>query len=121
MTSNQATAPSVDDVRKALATVQDPEIRRPITDLGMVKDVTIDTDGTVTVAIYLTVAGCPLRDKITADVTAAVTALGGVRAVKVDLDVMTDDQRTELRRSLRGDTAEPVIPFAQPGSLTRVY
>ncbi|HEY2695917.1 MAG TPA: Mrp/NBP35 family ATP-binding protein [Pseudonocardiaceae bacterium] len=121
MTSNQATAPSVDDVRKALATVQDPEIRRPITDLGMVKDVTIDTDGTVTVAIYLTVAGCPLRDKITADVTAAVGVLDGVRAVKVDLDVMTDDQRTELRRSLRGDTAEPVIPFAQPGSLTRVY
>jgi ATP-binding protein involved in chromosome partitioning len=121
VTSNQATAPSVDDVRKALATVQDPEIRRPITDLGMVKDVTIDTDGTVTVAIYLTVAGCPLRDKITADVTAAVGALDGVRAVKVDLDVMTDDQRTELRRSLRGDTAEPVIPFAQPGSLTRVY
>ena len=121
MTSNQATSASVDDVRKALAGVQDPEIRRPITDLGMVKDVIIDTDGTVTVAIYLTVAGCPLRDKITADVTAAVSALDGVRAVKVDLDVMTDDQRTELRRSLRGDTAEPVIPFAQPGSLTRVY
>jgi ATP-binding protein involved in chromosome partitioning len=121
VTSNQATAPSVDDVRKALASVNDPEIRRPITDLGMVKDVIIGPDGTVTVAIYLTVAGCPLRDKITADVTAAVGALDGVRAVRVDLDVMTDDQRTELRRSLRGDTAEPVIPFAQPGSLTRVY
>jgi ATP-binding protein involved in chromosome partitioning len=119
VTSNQA--PSADDVRKALAGVQDPEIRRPITDLGMVKDVTIGTDGVVTVAIYLTVAGCPLRDKITADVTAAVGALAGVREVKVELDVMTDDQRTELRRSLRGDTQEPVIPFAQPGSLTRVY
>jgi ATP-binding protein involved in chromosome partitioning len=121
VTSNQATLPSVDDVRKALASVQDPEIRRPITDLGMVKDVTIGADGLVTVAIYLTVAGCPLRDKITADVTAAVGALTGVREVKVDLDVMTDQQRTDLRRSLRGDTAEPVIPFAQPGSLTRVY
>jgi ATP-binding protein involved in chromosome partitioning len=121
VTSNQASTPSVDDVRKALANVQDPEIRRPITDLGMVKDVTIGTDGVVTVAIYLTVAGCPLRDKITADVTAAVGALDGVSAVKVDLDVMSDDQRTDLRRSLRGDTAEPVIPFAQPGSLTRVY
>ena len=119
MTSNQA--PSADDVRKVLATVQDPEIRRPITDLGMVKDVTIGTDGVVTVAVYLTVSGCPLRDKITADVTAAVSTLPGVREVKVDLDVMSDDQRTELRRSLRGDTAEPVIPFAQPGSLTRVY
>ncbi|HEX4224399.1 MAG TPA: P-loop NTPase [Pseudonocardiaceae bacterium] len=121
MTTNQASTPSVDDVRKALANVQDPEIRRPITDLGMVKDVTIGTDGVVTVAIYLTVAGCPLRDKITTDVTAAVSALDGVSAVKVDLDVMSDDQRTDLRRSLRGDTAEPVIPFAQPGSLTRVY
>ena len=121
MTSNQATAPSVDDVRKALASVQDPEIRRPITDLGMVKEVTIGTDGLVTVAIYLTVAGCPLRDKITADVTAAVGVLDGVREVKVELDVMTDEQRTDLRRSLRGDTAEPLIPFAQPGSLTRVY
>jgi ATP-binding protein involved in chromosome partitioning len=121
VTSNQATSPTVDDVRKALANVQDPEIRRPITDLGMVKDVIIGTGGMVTVAIYLTVAGCPLRDKITADVTAAVGALDGVREVKVDLDVMTDTQRTDLRRSLRGDTAEPVIPFAQPGSLTRVY
>jgi ATP-binding protein involved in chromosome partitioning len=119
VTSNQA--PSVDDVRKALASVQDPEIRRPITDLGMVKDVTIGTDGVVTVAIYLTVAGCPLRDKITADVTAAVGALAGVRDVRVELDVMTDKQRTDLRRSLRGDTEEPLIPFAQPGSLTRVY
>jgi len=121
VTSNEAISPSVDEVRKALAGVQDPEIRRPITDLGMVKDVTIGPDGVVTVAIYLTVAGCPLRDKITADVTAAVSALDGVREVKVELDVMTDDQRTDLRRSLRGDTAEPVIPFAQPGSLTRVY
>jgi len=113
--------PSVEDVQKALAGVQDPEIRRPITDLGMVKEVTIDADGLVTVAIYLTVAGCPLRDKITADVTAAVTALAGVREVRVDLDVMSDTQRTDLRKSLRGDTEEPVIPFAQPGSLTRVY
>ncbi len=119
MTSSETL--SVDEVRKALGTVQDPEIRRPITDLGMVKDVTIGTDGLVTVAVYLTVAGCPLRDKITKDVTAAVGALDGVREVKVELDVMTDEQRTELRRSLRGDTAEPVIPFAQPGSLTRVY
>jgi ATP-binding protein involved in chromosome partitioning len=108
-------------VRAALGGVQDPEIRRPITELGMVKDVTIGADGAVTVSVYLTVAGCPLRDKITADVTAAVGKVEGVTGVKVDLDVMSDEQRTELRRSLRGDQAEPVIPFAQPGSLTRVY
>ncbi|CAL9631918.1 Iron-sulfur cluster carrier protein [Actinosynnema sp. ALI-1.44] len=114
------TLPTVDDVHKALAGVQDPEIRRPITELGMVKSVTI-TDGVVDVAVYLTVAGCPLRDKITADVTTAVSALEGVRQVRVELDVMSDAQRTELRKTLRGGVEEPVIPFAQPGSLTRVY
>ncbi|MFC0547430.1 Mrp/NBP35 family ATP-binding protein [Kutzneria chonburiensis] len=115
------TVPSADAVRSALAGVQDPEIRRPITELGMVKDVTIGQDGAVTVEVFLTVAGCPLRDKITADVTAAVSKVDGVTSVKVELDVMTDQQRSELRKSLRGDAAEPVIPFAQPGSMTRVY
>jgi ATP-binding protein involved in chromosome partitioning len=115
------TVPSADAVRSVLAGVQDPEIRRPITELGMVKDVIIGQDGAVTVEVYLTVAGCPLRDKITADVTAAVSKVDGVTSVKVELDVMTDQQRSELRKSLRGDAAEPVIPFAQPGSMTRVY
>ncbi|MFE2756112.1 P-loop NTPase [Actinosynnema sp. NPDC059335] len=115
------TLPTVDDVQKALAGVQDPEIRRPITDLGMVKGVVVGDDGVVDVAVYLTVAGCPLRDKITADVTTAVSALDGVSGVRVELDVMSDAQRTELRKSLRGGVEEPVIPFAQPGSLTRVY
>ncbi len=113
--------PGVDAVRKALAGVEDPEIHRPITDLGMVKDVTVHPDGRVDVAIYLTVAGCPMRDRITKDVTAAVVALPGVRTVNVELDVMNDAQRTELRKSLRGDSEEPRIPFAEPGSLTRVY
>ncbi|HEX3792850.1 MAG TPA: Mrp/NBP35 family ATP-binding protein [Pseudonocardiaceae bacterium] len=123
MSSTQSVqnVPGVDAVRTALASVQDPEIRRPITELGMVKDVTVDPDGSVVVTVYLTVAGCPLRDKITQDVTAAVSALDGVRSVRVELDVMSDDQRSELRRSLRGDAKEPVIPFAQPGSMTRVY
>jgi ATP-binding protein involved in chromosome partitioning len=123
VTSSQTTdqGPSVAQVRAALATVQDPEIHRPITDLGMVKDVSVQPDGTVDVAIYLTVAGCPLREKITADTTAAVSAVPGVREVRVTLDVMNDQQRTDLRKSLRGDVKEAVVPFAQPGSLTRVY
>ncbi|GAA1288326.1 P-loop NTPase [Pseudonocardia aurantiaca] len=108
-------------VQAALATVEDPEIHRPITDLGMVKSVVVSPEGRAQVAVYLTVAGCPMRETITSRVTNAVSAVAGISAVDVELDVMSDEQRTQLRRSLRGDAAEPVIPFAQPGSLTRVY
>jgi ATP-binding protein involved in chromosome partitioning len=115
------TAPSVDAVRTALDGVHDPEINRPITELGMVKDVTVTPDGAVAVAVWLTVAGCPMRETITSRVSNAVRAVPGVRDVRVQLDVMSDAQRTALRRQLRGTTEEPRIPFAEPGSLTRVY
>src|SRR3712207_3506693 len=115
-------APALDAVNAALATVQDPEINRPLPELGMVKDVRIAEDGTVRVEVYLTVAGCPMRETITSRVTQAVSAVPGVTAVQVGLDVMNDEQRAELRRTVRGtDAPDPVIPFAQPGSLTRVY
>jgi ATP-binding protein involved in chromosome partitioning len=114
--------PALDAINAALATVQDPEINRPLTELGMVKDVQIAADGAVRVEVYLTVAGCPMRETITNRVTTAVSAVAGVTSVSVVLDVMSDEQRAELRRTVRGsDAAEPVIPFAQPGSLTRVY
>ncbi|MFG2170123.1 Mrp/NBP35 family ATP-binding protein [Streptomyces niveus] len=114
-------APSQDAVRAALATVNDPEIHRPITDLGMVKSVDIGADGAVAVTVYLTVSGCPMRDTITTNVTEAVAAVAGVTRVDVTLDVMSDEQRKDLAASLRGGTAEREVPFAKPGSLTRVY
>jgi ATP-binding protein involved in chromosome partitioning len=113
--------PTEDAIRTALSRVNDPEILKPITELGMVKGVEISTDGSVDIGIYLTVAGCPMRNEITDRVTKAVADVPGVGAVRVALDVMDDEQRTELRKSLRGDAADPVIPFALPGSLTRVY
>ncbi|WP_027341783.1 Mrp/NBP35 family ATP-binding protein [Hamadaea tsunoensis] len=110
-----------DAINTALATVNDPEIRRPITDLGMVESVAID-GGTVRVAILLTVAGCPLRDKLRDDITAAVGAVAGVDEVQIGFGVMSAEQRQKLQSTLRGpQAAEPVIPFAQPGSRTRVY
>ena len=112
-------AATLDAVRSALATVIDPEIRRPITDLDMVKSVEIEGD-TVAVGIYLTIAGCPMKDRLTKDITAAVGALDGVGTVLVDLDVMSDGQRQALKDKLRGPGARE-IPFARPGSLTRVY
>lgn len=115
-------APSEESIRAALAKVDDPEIRKPLTELGMVKGVEVDpATGKVDVGIYLTVATCPMRDTITDRVRAAVSDVPGVGEVGVELDVMNDEQRTELRKHLRGDAAEPVIPFAQPGNLTRVY
>jgi ATP-binding protein involved in chromosome partitioning len=87
----------------------------------MVKSVEVDSDGVVRVAVFLTVAGCPLRDRITRDVTAAVSAVAAVTEVQVELDVMSEEQRTALSQRLRGDRGEREIPFAQPGSLTRVY
>jgi ATP-binding protein involved in chromosome partitioning len=121
MSTTESTSTVEQAVRAALATVDDPEIHKPITDLGMVKGVAVAPDGRAHVGVYLTVAGCPMRETITARVTEAVSKVSGITAVEVELDVMSDEQRTELRRSLRGDAAEPVIPFAQPGSLTRVY
>jgi ATP-binding protein involved in chromosome partitioning len=113
--------PSAQQVTQALDGVQDPEIHRPITELGMVKNVDVAADGAVLVEVYLTVAACPLRDTITREVTAAVSKLPGVSSVRVELDVMSEEQRKALQTSLRGGRAEPVIPFAQPSSLTRVY
>ena len=117
-------APTVETITAALAGVIDPEIRRPITELRMVREVQVidGPDGAeVIVGVDLTTAGCPLRDTITRDVTAAVGALEGVASVQVAMGVMNEQQKAELKASLRGGTPEAVIPFAQPESLTRVY
>jgi len=112
--------PTAEQVTSALAGVNDPEIGRPITELGMVKSVSVGADGLVDVSVYLTVAGCPMRDTITSRVTDAVTALPGVSGARVTLDVMSEEQRKAMQTQLRGGRPEPVIPFAQPASLTKV-
>ncbi|MEV4471620.1 P-loop NTPase [Nonomuraea sp. NPDC049421] len=115
-------APTQELVTAALSTVIDPEIRRPITDLDMVKNIEIAPDGSVRVGVYLTVAGCPMKDTISRDVTAAVAKVDGVTGVQIELDVMSAEQRKTLQTKLRGDRGpEKEIPFNQPGSLTRVF
>src|ERR1017187_7649164 len=121
MSSPPMAPPSPEQVTKALDGVQDPEIHRPITELGMVKNVHVAADGTVLVEVWLTVSGGRLRETIIREVTAAVTKLPGVSSGGVDLDVMGEEQRGALQAQLRGGKAEPVIPCAQPSSLTRVY
>ncbi len=114
-------SPLLDRVNAALATVQDPEIKRPITELGMVDSVSIDDAGVVSVKVLLTVAGCPLKDTINRDTTAALEKVDGVTGVDLELGVMTNEQRTEMRNGLTGGQAQREIPFAQPGSLTKVF
>ena len=110
-----------DAVLRALGAVLDPELRRPITDLGMVREVAVEADGTAVVGVLLTVAGCPLRGTITGDVEAAVAGVPGITGVRVEMDVMTPEQRNRLKEQLRGPGAERGVPFNRPGSLTRVY
>jgi ATP-binding protein involved in chromosome partitioning len=111
--------------------VEDPELRRSIVDLGMVRAVEVRGD-TVAVQIALTVAGCPLRNEIQNRVTGAVGALDGVAGVTLDFTVMTDQEREALRMKLHGNPAATAgqgqahghaegrtIPFSQPGSKTR--
>jgi ATP-binding protein involved in chromosome partitioning len=120
MSTSTGAPVNLDAVHAALATVNDPEIRRPVTELDMVKGVAVD-GGIVRVDLFLTVAGCPMKDRLTTDVKAAVGAVPGVEAVSVVLDVMSDEQRATLREKLRGGQAGREVPFAKPGSLTRVY
>lgn len=115
------TSPSQAVLLAALATVIDPELRRPITDLGMVESVSAQEGGRVHAVVRLTVAGCPMRETITADVSAALSALDGVASVSVELTVMTPGQRAELKERLKGVGAERGIPFNAEHSLTRVY
>ncbi|TMR07278.1 Mrp/NBP35 family ATP-binding protein [Actinomadura soli] len=112
---------TTEQVTAALSTVIDPEIRKPITELDMVKSVDIADGGAVRVGVYLTVAGCPMKDTIIRSVREAVSELDGVSAVEVELDVMSEEQRKDLQTKLRGGEPAKEIPFAKPNSLTKVY
>ncbi len=108
-------------LQAALSTVNDPEIKRPITELGMVDHVEVGPDGAVAVTILLTVSGCPMKDTLTRDVTAAASAVPGVTSVRVTLDVMSPEQRQQLQTQLRGGQPAKEIPFARADSLTKVF
>jgi ATP-binding protein involved in chromosome partitioning len=122
---------TVDDVIAALRPVEDPELHRSIVELDMVRDVRIEGDA-VDLEIVLTVAGCPLRGEIDRRVRTALTDLGAT-GVDIRFGVMTDDERAAVREKLHGDPAATAgsqqahghaegraIPFADPGSTTRV-
>lgn len=109
----------ISQIHSALATVSDPELHRPLPDLGMVESVNFD-GGLANIKILLTISGCPMRDKLKSDVTSAVSKVSGVEKVELEFGVMNEAQRDNVKKLLRGGR-EKFIPFAQPDSLTRVW
>lgn len=106
-----------DAVRRAVGAVADPELRRPIGELDMVRDIAVD-DGVAHVAIALTIVGCPAAERIAADVRAAAASVAGIDEVALEVGVMTPHERQALTERLRGGKARE-MPFG-PGTLTRV-
>ena len=123
--------PTHEQIIDALRPVEDPELRRSIVDLGMVRDIRIGADGAIGVQIALTVAGCPLRNEIQNRVGGAVTQVAGVTGFTLDFTVMTDQEREALREKLQGAGGQPAaqgghghaegkaVPFNEPGNKTR--
>jgi len=97
--------PSREEIMRALGGVIDPELRRPVTELDMVRDVRID-GGDVVVTIALTIAGCPLRDSFQQQVLDVLAPIEGVERVALEFDVMTPDERAALTERLRGGVTE---------------
>jgi ATP-binding protein involved in chromosome partitioning len=104
-----------EQVRQALRNVLDPEIGRPIEDIGMLRSIEID-GGRVEVHVLLTIEGCPLKDRITNDVTAAVQPIAGVERVDVRLTPMSQEQREGLVSTLRGGAPAPQQKIQFPPS-----
>lgn len=110
---------TINAINAALATVSDPELHRPLPDLGMVEKVDF-IDGVAQLKILLTISGCPMRDRLQKDITAAVSQVSGVTKVEIEFGVMNEAQRDNVKKLLRGGR-DKFIPFAQPDSLTRVW
>jgi len=105
-------------LRRALDRVLDPELRRPVTELGMIRSAVLDDAGHARVHVLLTIRGCPLRSTIEADVREAVADVAGVRSVAVEIGYMSPEQRAALKQRV-GHTR--TVPFNDPSSLTRVH
>lgn len=109
---------TLDLVHAALATVSDPELHRPLPDLGMVESVEI-IGSTANLKILLTISGCPMQDRLRSDISTAVLQVADISEVQINFGVMSPEQRDNVKKLLRGGR-EKFIPFAQPDSLTRV-
>ena len=107
-----------EQIHKALQGVSDPELHRPLPELGMVKSVNFKK-GIAQITILLTISGCPMRDRLERDISDALEPIAEVTSLDLTFGVMNDEERNNVKRLLKGGK-EKFIPFAQPDSLTRV-
>jgi ATP-binding protein involved in chromosome partitioning len=105
-------------IHEALSHVQDPELHRSLPELGMIESATF-AKGVATLKVLLTISGCPMQDRLRADVTAAVLGVEGVEKIDLSFGFMSEEQRNNVKKILRNGR-EKFIPFAQPDSITRV-
>lgn len=103
---------------EALSKVNDPELHRSITELGMVEAIALSGDH-VNLKVLLTISGCPMKDRLKTDINAAVLSVSGVKTVEINFGVMNEEQRANIKKLLRNGR-EAFISFAQKDSLTRV-
>jgi len=108
----------VERIHGALAGVSDPELHRPLPELGMVQSVEF-LDGVAAITILLTISGCPMRDRLQKDISDSLEPISEVKSLDLTFGVMNEDQRNNVKKLLNGGR-EKFIPFAQPDSLTRV-
>ena len=108
----------IDSLNDALSKVQDPELHRSITELGMVEELS-EVKGDVSIKVLLTISGCPMQDRLRGDITTALKNVEGVKSVELAFGVMSQEQRDYVKKVVRGGR-EKTITFAQPESLTRV-
>ena len=109
---------TVELIQTALGTVIDPELHKPLPELGMVESVNF-VDGIAKIGILLTIVGCPMKDRLHSDITKSLYNISEVKTVEINFGVMNEEQRNNVKKLIRGGR-EKFIPFAQPESLTRV-
>jgi ATP-binding protein involved in chromosome partitioning len=114
-----ATLPTAEHVMDLLRGVIDPELGSDVVDLGMARAATVDDDGTVTVTLALTTAGCPLRAQLQSDVRSRVGSAPGVRDVRIEWTEMDAEQKAHAMARARWNAKEAAPPTAVPAA-TRV-
>ena len=108
----------IEKIHTALSTVSDPELHKPLPELGMVESVEF-SGGVATLKILLTISGCPMKDRLQGDIAGALNTISEIKDIQINFGVMSDEQRNNVKKIVRGGR-EKFIPFAQPDSLTRV-